>query len=145
MSIPAILKKFLMKKTSQSTITIVSGLPRSGTSLMMQMLEAGGMDILTDGIRKIDKNNPWGYYEFEKVKNLGKDNSWLNLCNGKVVKIISILLYDLPTDRKYNVIFMKRNLQEVLASQRKMLDNLQLVEDNQADEKLADGLISKTL
>ena len=132
------LKKYLLKKSSQKTITIVSGLPRSGTSLMMQMLEAGGMDILTDGIRKTDKNNPRGYYEFERVKYLDKDNSWLNLCKGKVVKIVSILLYDLPNDENYKIIFMKRNLQEILASQRKMLNNLQQAEDNLTDEQLVD-------
>ena len=132
------LKKYLLKKSSQKTITIVSGLPRSGTSLMMQMLEAGGMDILTDGIRKTDKNNPRGYYEFERVKYLDKDNSWLNLCKGKVVKIVSIFLYDLPNDENYKIIFMKRNLQEILASQRKMLNNLQQAEDNLTDEQLVD-------
>ena len=132
------LKKYLLKKSSQKTITIVSGLPRSGTSLMMQMLEAGGMDILTDGIRKTDKNNPRGYYEFERVKYLDKDNSWLNLCKGKVVKIVSILLYDLPNDENYKIIFMKRNLQEILASQRKMLNNLQQAEDNLTDEQFVD-------
>ena len=138
MSIPNLLKKFLIKTKRPGSITIVSGLPRSGTSLMMQMLEAGGIEVLTDRIRKADEDNPRGYYEFEKVKDLDKDNSWLNQCSGKVLKIVSILLYDLPNNKNYNIIFMKRNLEEILASQRKMLDNSQLAEDNQANEKLAD-------
>lgn len=127
----------IFKKNRPAAITIVSGLPRSGTSLMMQMMEAGGMEVLTDSVRKADADNPRGYYEFEPVKELDKDNSWLNQCEGKVVKIVSILLYDLPRDRNYNIIFMTRNLHEVLASQRKMLNNLK-TEDYQADEQLAD-------
>ena len=73
-------------------ITIVSGLPRSGTSLMMQILEANGFDILTDNIRQPDENNLKGYYEYEKVKSLIKDNSWLNKAEGKTVKVIAQLL-----------------------------------------------------
>ena len=137
MRMPSIIKQKLWKKKRPGTITIVSGLPRSGTSLMMQMLEAGGMEVLTDRIRKADSDNPRGYYEFEKVKDLDKDSSWLNLSSGKVVKIVSVLLYDLPRDRNYNIIFMNRNLQEVLASQRKMLHNLQHDEENQTDEQMA--------
>jgi len=103
-------------------IIIVSGLPRSGTSLMMQMLKAGGMEVLTDNIRKADEDNPKGYYEFEPVKKTREDPSWLNRAEGKVVKMVSMLLYDLPSDRQYKIIFMKRRMAEVLASQARMLE-----------------------
>ena len=102
-------------------VTIVSGLPRSGTSLMMQMLSAGGIPALTDQIRAADEDNPRGYLEFERVKQIKQDTSWLNDASGKVVKMVHLLLYDLPQDRAYRVVFMRRSLDEVLASQRKML------------------------
>jgi hypothetical protein len=102
-------------------VTIVSGLPRSGTSLMMQMLSAGGIPALTDQVRAADEDNPRGYLEFERVKQIRQDKSWLNDAAGKVVKMVHLLLYDLPQDRPYRVVFMRRNLDEVLASQRKML------------------------
>ena len=104
-----------------ATITIVSGLPRSGTSLMMQMLEAGGLPPLTDRIRTSDQNNPRGYYELEAVKQTREDATWLNNAGGKCVKVVSLLLYDLPMDRPYNVIFMIRSMDEILASQAAML------------------------
>jgi LPS sulfotransferase NodH len=104
-----------------SFVTIVSGLPRSGTSLMMQMLSAGGIPALTDQVRAADEDNPRGYLEFERVKQIRQDKSWLNDATGKVVKMVHLLLYDLPQDRPYRVVFMRRNLDEVLASQRKML------------------------
>jgi len=102
-------------------ITVVSGLPRSGTSLMMQILEANGVKILTDQIRTADASNPCGYYEFEKVKSLMKDNSWLHEAEGKAVKVIAQLLAFLPDNFEYKIIFMKRNIEEILASQAKML------------------------
>ncbi len=105
-------------------ITIVSGLPRSGTSLMMQMLDAGGIPALTDEIREADTDNPRGYYEFERVKQTKKDATWLPSARGKVVKMVSPLLYDLPASEHYRIIFMQRDLDEVLASQEKMLDRL---------------------
>lgn len=105
-------------------ITVVSGLPRSGTSLMMQMLDAGGLAPLTDGLREADLNNPRGYYELEKAKQLKEDSSWLADAQGKAVKIISMLLYDLPRGHEYDIIFMTRDMDEVLASQRAMLDNM---------------------
>jgi len=89
--------------------------------MMMKMLEAGGMSPVTDGIREADDDNPKGYYELEKVKKMKEDVSWLDEADGKVVKIISFLLKDLPQDRQYKVIFMLRNLDETLASQQKML------------------------
>jgi hypothetical protein len=104
-----------------NTITIVSGLPRSGTSMMMSMLEAGGMEILTDRIRKADKDNPKGYYEYEKVKEIENDKSWLENAKGKGVKIISELLRHLPKNYFYKIIFMHRNMEEILASQNQML------------------------
>ena len=105
-------------------ITIVSGLPRSGTSLMMQMLAAGGIPPLTDHLRVADESNPRGYFEFDAVKRLRSDHSWLDLARGHAVKIIHLLLRELPTDRglQYRVIFMRRPLEEVLASQRAMLE-----------------------
>lgn len=102
-------------------IVIVSGLPRSGTSMMMRALEAGGMPVLVDHIRKPDEDNPRGYYEFEAVKKTKQDPSWLQQAAGKAVKMVYRLLYDLPGNYHYRVLFMQRNLQEVLASQRKML------------------------
>lgn len=102
-------------------IVIVSGLPRSGTSLMMQMLEAGGMPVLVDNIRKPDENNPRGYYEYEPVKSLHKDNSFIKEAIGKAVKIIAQLLPHLPLQFKYKVIFMQRDMHEILQSQQKML------------------------
>jgi len=100
-------------------ITIVSGLPRSGTSLMMRMLEAGGMPVLVDNIRQPDEDNPNGYYELEVVKQ--KDTSWMLDAPGKAVKMVYRLLRDLPATYTYQVIFMERQLEEVLASQRVML------------------------
>lgn len=102
-------------------ITIVSGLPRSGTSLMMQMLAAGGMTLLTDLERKPDIDNPRGYCEWEPAKLLPKEPARIDEAEGKAVKIISQLLLSLPTGRDYKVIFMERPLPEVLASQDQML------------------------
>lgn len=102
-------------------VTIVSGLPRSGTSLMMQMLQAGGMKLLTDERRAADQHNPRGYFEYESVKRSGADVSWVQLAGGRAVKVIHLLLRHLPADRQYRVIFMLRGMQEVIASQRAML------------------------
>ncbi len=121
----------------QRVITIVSGLPRSGTSMMMKMLEAGGMEVVVDNIRKSDEDNPKGYYEFEKVKKIKTDASWLDGTRGKVFKMVSMLLYDLPADRQYKIIFMKRNMDEMLASQRAMLVRLGKPADEVKDEELA--------
>lgn len=102
-------------------IVVVSGLPRSGTSMMMKMLAAGGLTPLTDGQREADEDNVGGYYEFEQVKKVAQDPGWLEEARGKVVKVISRLLYDLPKTYHYRVIFMQRHLDEVLASQQQML------------------------
>ena len=103
-------------------ITRVSGVPRSGTSMMMQALEAGGLQPLTDNIRKPDEDNPKGYYEFEPVKKTKDDPTWLKNAPGRVVKMIYRLLYDLPPEYRYRVIFMQRDFAEMLTSQKKMLD-----------------------
>jgi hypothetical protein len=102
-------------------ITIVSGLPRSGTSLMMQMLAAGGLPLLTDQERKPDIDNPRGYCEWEPIKLLPKQPTRIDAAEGKAVKIISQLLLSLPEGRSYKLIFMERPLPEVLASQDEML------------------------
>lgn len=108
-------------------ITIVSGLPRTGTSMMMQMLVAGGMTPLTDGNREADASNPRGYYEYDKATQLATDTAWVSQAQGKVVKIVAQLLPKLPDiidgkPAQYRVVFMDRDLDEVLASQRTMLD-----------------------
>lgn len=105
-------------------VIVVSGLPRSGTSLMMQMLDRGGVPVVTDAIRTADVDNPRGYYEFEQVKKLKDDASWVPATRGKAVKMVSQLLYDLPTSERYRVIFLERELDEVLVSQEKMLQRL---------------------
>lgn len=118
-------------------IVIVSGLPRSGTSMMMKMLEAGGIPPLTDQIRTADNDNPQGYYEFERVKQLDKgDTAWVAGAQGKVVKVISQLLRYLPADQEYRVIFMRRNMDEILASQKKMLINRGEDPNRVSDEEL---------
>lgn len=107
---------------SPDAIIIVSGLPRSGTSMMMNMLKAGGIETLTDGIREADIDNPEGYYEFERVKQLPKgDDGWLADTRGKAVKVIAPLLEYLPNEYTYRVILMRRQMNEILASQKRML------------------------
>lgn len=105
-----------------SEIVVVSGLPRSGTSLMMQMLDSGGIGIVTDHARTADVDNPRGYFEFERAKQIEKDSSWLAQTHGKAFKMVSQLLYHLPCTEPYRVIFMRRDLSEVLISQEKMLE-----------------------
>ena len=105
-------------------IIIVSGLPRSGTSLMMQMLDNGGVEVVTDHIRTADTDNPRGYYEFEQVKKIKEDVSWVPATRGKAFKMVSQLLYELPANQNYRIIFMERDLDEMLLSQEKMLARL---------------------
>ncbi|HVI11155.1 MAG TPA: sulfotransferase domain-containing protein [Candidatus Binatia bacterium] len=105
-------------------ITIVSGIPRSGTSLMMQMISAGGMPVLTDGQRSADANNPRGYYELESVKSLARNPEVISQAEGKVVKVISSLLTFLPVQHEYRVVFMRRPLEEVMKSQDRMMGRL---------------------
>lgn len=108
-------------ESSSAYVVVVSGLPRSGTSLMMQMLERGGIPPLTDQLRAADDDNPRGYYELEVVKQTGEDASWLPSARGKAVKIVSALLYELPATETYRILFMKREMDEVLESQERML------------------------
>jgi hypothetical protein len=110
------------KKSTGKPIIIVSGLPRSGTSMMMKMLAEGGLQLVTDEVRGADEDNPNGYFELEIVKSLPKgDFTWLRQADGKVVKVISSLLEYLPSEHSYKIIFMERELKEILASQKKML------------------------
>ena len=117
-------QSFLRRLRRGKPIVVVSGLPRSGTSMAMRMLEAGGLPLVTDGLRTADDSNPNGYYEFEPVKELDKpgDHAWLADARGKGVKIISLLLTHLPERFDYQVVFMQRDLNEILASQDKMLE-----------------------
>lgn len=118
-------------------IIVVSGLPRSGTSMMMKMLEAGGLPILTDNLREADANNPKGYYEFERVKELPNgDYGWIPEAGGKVVKIVTGLIMHLPSETRFKVIFMQRAMKEVLSSQKKMLGRLGKEDDKVEDEKM---------
>lgn len=117
-------EKFIDKNTfkyRKDQIVIVSGLPRSGTSLMMQMLSKGGVEILTDNKREADKSNPKGYYEYEPVMSLHKDNSWIHKSKNKAVKIVAPLLKNLDFQYRYKIIFMKRDLDEVVKSQQVMI------------------------
>ena len=121
-------------KPQGEAVVIVSGLPRSGTSMMMKMLEAGGLPVMTDGERAAEVDNPKGYYEYERVKVLEKekDKSYLRDARGKVLKVISFLLKELPDDNDCRIVFMRRDLGEVLASQNKMLTRRG--EENKTDD-----------
>lgn len=164
-----------METSTNNQITIVTGLPRSGTSMMMKMLEAGGVPSLCDGVRTADSDNPNGYYEFEPVKNTKNDASWLADAPGKAVKMVYSLLYDLPTDVwsglergtsetpvaantpglpsralsspvhpfQYNVLFMRRDLSEILASQSRMLTNMNI--DSPVDDERMGQLFEKEI
>lgn len=119
-------------------IVIVSGLPRSGTSMMMKMLEAGGLHVFVDNLRTPDPDNPEGYYEYERVKQLDKgDKAWVGEAQGQVVKVISALLEHLPPEHRYKVVFMNRNINEVLASQKKMLERRGEATDKISDAEMA--------
>ena len=112
------------QKNGRQPIIVVSGLPRSGTSMMMKMLAEGGLPVITDEIRQPDDDNPNGYFELEIVRQLKEGNfAWMQDMNGKGVKIISALLEYLPQQYHYKVIFMERDSRETLASQKKMLDH----------------------
>ncbi len=134
--------KNVFKKSARQdreAVAVVSGLPRSGTSMVMKMLEAGGLSILTDGVRAADEDNPKGYYELERVKKMVEgDLAWLEEAPGKAVKVISALLKHLPAEYDYKVIFIRRKIAESLASQRKMLVNRDKPTDQVSDEKLAE-------
>lgn len=108
----------------EQSVVVVSGLPRSGTSMLMGMIAAGGLETLADGTREPDEDNPRGYHELEQVKQLehGGDTTWLAGARGRCVKVISFLLRHLPAGEHYKIVFVRRNLREVLASQRRMLE-----------------------
>lgn len=120
-------RKFIDENIKEEII-IVSGLPRSGTSMMMQMLHAGGLEPLTDGNRVADDSNPKGYYEYAKAKKLVTDKSWLPEAEGKVVKVIAQLVAQLPSNHNYKIVYMERDIAEVLVSQQKMLGKTANVE-----------------
>jgi hypothetical protein len=129
------------KKPAKSApyIIVVSGLPRSGTSMMVQMLKAGGIEPLTDELRAADESNPKGYYELERVKKLKEgDTEWVGSAVGKSVKVISALLDGLPPAYQYRIIFMQRNVDEILASQKQMLIKRGEPTDKVTDAQLAD-------
>ena len=115
------LKEKSHNKYKKDQIVVVSGLPRSGTSLMMQMLDKGGADILTDNNRKPDESNPKGYYEYNPVMSIHKNNDWLEFAQNKSVKIVAPLLKFLDPKYRYKIIFMNRDLNEVVKSQQKMI------------------------
>ena len=135
----SIYSRLFEKKDPRPFIPVVSGLPRSGTSLMMSMLAAGGLEVMTDHLRAPDDDNPVGYFELEEVKKLLKgERSWLAKANGKAVKVISTLLPYLPDGYHYRIIFMRRAIKEVLASQRKMLINRGENPDKIGDDQMAE-------
>jgi hypothetical protein len=130
--------KSFRKSPVKGFITIVSGLPRSGTSMLMKMLEAGGLPPLTDNLRVADADNPKGYYEFERVKKMPEgDVSWIDEAQGKSVKVISALLEHLPPGYSYRVLFMQREIEEILASQKQMLIRSEKPTGDVTDEQLA--------
>jgi len=128
-------QKTLRRLRFGEPIVVVSGLPRSGTSMAMRMLEAADLPIVADGLREADEDNPKGYFELERVKDLAQESDWdwLQDARGKAIKIISYLLKELPEGHNYKVVFMRRDLREVLASQAKMLDRRG--ETNQTDDE----------
>ena len=117
-------------------LTIVSGLPRSGTSMMMRLLAEGGIPVLTDHVRSADEDNPRGYYEYEPVKETRRDPSWVPGAVGRVVKMVHLLLLDLPLTYSYRVVFMRRNLLEVVRSQDRMLQRLNRAADDLPKQRL---------
>jgi len=132
------MKSFYYRIRYGKPLVLVSGLPRSGTSMLMQMLESGGMPIVSDRIRTPDEDNPKGYHELERVKELDKttNKSWLKAHRGQVIKIISFLLQDLPMNLNYQVLFMRRSLDEVLRSQNRMLQRSGRKGADATDEKM---------
>ena len=123
----------------ENSVVIVSGLPRSGTSMLMAMIAAGGLETVVDGIREADDDNPRGYHELERVKELDKDGdtTWLDEAHGKCVKVISFLLQHLPDKHHYKIVFVRRNLQEVLSSQQKMLERRGEAPGHSDDKEMA--------
>lgn len=123
---------------AEAPIIVVSGLPRSGTSLMMQMLEAAGVPILDDGQREEDDSNPNGYYELEAVKATAHDAAWVEEAPGHAVKVIHALLPHLPAHHHYQVLLMQRDAHEVVASQNRMLENDASSDPGMSDARLVE-------
>ena len=115
---------FLRKLKYGDDVIVVSGLPRSGTSMMMKMLDAAALPIMTDNERAADEDNPKGYFEYARVKDLKDeaDKSWVREARGQVLKVISHLLETLPDENFYRVILVRRDFAEIIASQNKMLE-----------------------
>ncbi len=126
-----------MATGTRDYLTIVSGLPRSGTSMMMRMLDKGGLPVIIDEVRQADDDNPKGYYEYEPVKQTKEDPSWVEGSAGKCVKMVYRLLYDMPQDHQYRVLFMRREMDEVLASQKVMLERHGAADGSVSDEQMA--------
>jgi tetratricopeptide (TPR) repeat protein len=120
----------------QKPILVVSGAPRSGTSMMMRMLSMAGVPTLSDGVRAADASNPLGYFEWEAVKKISGDPQSIRRAEGKVVKVVSALLVHLPAGRNYEVIFMRRNTDAILRSQEEMVARLGGAAVNLASEEL---------
>ncbi len=126
-----------LSRLFEKELVVVSGLPRSGTSMMMKMLEAGGIPPLQDNIRTADEDNPKGYYEFERVKKLPDDTAWMPEAVGKAVKIIALLLTKLPLKGyRYKVLFMRRDIEEIMKSQKQMLIRRGEAVDKISDEEM---------
>jgi hypothetical protein len=112
-----------MNPVDAPLITVVSGMPRSGTSLMMRMLQSGGLHALTDEHRAPDRHNPYGYFEDQRTKRLAQESAWIVEAQGKAIKVIYRLLPHLPPHHRYNILLMERNIEEVYASQQAMLES----------------------
>jgi hypothetical protein len=125
-----------MRAQTGASVTIVTGVPRSGTSLVMQMLAAGGLPVVSDGVRAADEDNPRGYFEFEPARRLAHDAGWLPLAAGRAVKLVHTLVPLLPSGPRYRVLLVRRRLDEVLASQRVMLARRGLAPDDAEDARL---------
>jgi len=129
-----------MPALASDSVTIVTGVPRSGTSLVMQMLAAGGLPPLSDGVRGPDADNPRGYFEFEPAKSLARDAGWLPRAAGRAVKLAHPLLAALPPGPSYRVLLVRRRFDEVLASQRVMLARRGETPDAAEDARLLPAL-----
>jgi hypothetical protein len=125
-----------MRMGPDAGVTIVTGVPRSGTSLVMQMLAAGGHPIASDGVRRADADNPRGYFELEAARRLARDASWLPELAGRALKLVHTLVPSLPTTLQYRVLMVRRRLDEVLASQRAMLARQGAAPDPAEDDRL---------
>ena len=130
-------------KPEDKEIIVVSGLPRSGTSMMMQMLAAAGLEIYTDNQRKPDENNPNGYFEADAVKGLVTDNAWVKDCRGKVIKVVAPVVPYLPQQERYRVLFMQRDIKEIVSSQNRMLGRLEKQGGNIEDKRLQEVFLQQ--